>query len=398
MKSKRANVIINMFKDFFNKEASSGIILIICAVAAVIISNSNLHYNYEELFHANLTLGVHKLYISMSLLHWINDGLMVVFFLLVGMEIKREVLIGELKSVKKVILPVGAAIGGMIVPALIYLITNFGERTVNGWGIPMATDIAFALGIISIVGNKKAPKGIVVFLTALAIVDDLGSIIVIAVFYTNNIQWISLLAAAIVFILLITVSKLKVRYISFFIILGFVLWLFLLRSGVHPTIAGVILGMCIPLGKSRVEAQESTTYKFEHFLNLLSAYFIMPIFAFANSGVVINAGSFRRLITSSVSCGIILGLFLGKQLGIFGVSYFLIKFKLANLPSRVSMKHIYGASVLGGIGFTMSLFVSSLSFSSEAYLNDAKVAIMVVSIIASVFGILIFKFIGTKNE
>lgn len=334
----------------------------------------------------------------MSILHWINDGLMSIFFLLVGMEIKREVLVGELKTIKKVILPIGAALGGMVVPAIIYFMVNFGQNTVSGWGIPMATDIAFALGVISLVGNKKAPRGIVVFLTALAIVDDLGAIIVIAIFYTNNIRWLALLIGVIAFVFLIIANKLKVRHISAFIILGFVLWICLLKSGVHATIAGVLLGISIPLGKTRVEAEESAAYKLEHLLNYVSAYGIMPIFALANSGVIVNINSFKRLMISPVSIGIALGLFCGKQLGIFGMSWLFIKFKIAKLPSKVSIKHLYGASVLGGIGFTMSLFISSLSFSNAIYLNDAKVAIMSVSIISSILGFLIFKLMKTKNE
>ncbi|MCD2345733.1 Na+/H+ antiporter NhaA [Clostridium guangxiense] len=398
MKLKKASAVINMFKEFFHKESSSGIILIMCALTAVIISNSSLNHAYEKVLHTNIALGMGKFFISMSILHWINDGLMSIFFLLVGMEIKREVLVGELKTIKKVILPIGAALGGMVVPAIIYFMVNFGQNTVSGWGIPMATDIAFALGVISLVGNKKAPRGIVVFLTALAIVDDLGAIIVIAIFYTNNIRWLALLIGVIAFVFLIIANKLKVRHISAFIILGFVLWICLLKSGVHATIAGVLLGISIPLGKTRVEAEESAAYKLEHLLNYVSAYGIMPIFALANSGVIVNINSFKRLMISPVSIGIALGLFCGKQLGIFGMSWLFIKFKIAKLPSKVSIKHLYGASVLGGIGFTMSLFISSLSFSNAIYLNDAKVAIMSVSIISSILGFLIFKLMKTKNE
>ncbi|AQS08354.1 Na(+)/H(+) antiporter NhaA [Clostridium saccharobutylicum] len=328
----------------------------------------------------------------MSVLHWINDGLMAIFFLVVGMEIKREVVFGELKSFKKTILPISAAIGGMIVPAIIYALFNYNQSTITGWAIPMATDIAFALGVLSLVA-KNAHKGIVVFLTALAIVDDLGAIIVIAIFYNSQISWTALLTGGIVFIILLLANKFKVKYTSVYIIFGLILWICFLKSGIHATIAGVLLGMTLPIGENIHKFKSSILYKLEHALTSWSSYGIMPIFAFANSGITINAEGFSSNIFSPACLGIIIGLFIGKQVGIFGLSYILVKLKIAKFPSNVTKRHLYGASILGGIGFTMSIFVSSLSFADPSILSMAKLCIMIASILAAVYGAIVFKFI-----
>lgn len=387
------NRLILPFLYFFRSEASSGIILLICTITAIIIANSNLASVYNDVLHKYATIGYGDFSISMSILHWINDGLMVIFFFVVGMEIKRELVIGELKSIRRTILPVGAAIGGMIVPAIIYIVFNYNSEAITGWGIPMATDIAFALGILSIVGSEKAPKGIVVFLTALAIVDDLGAIIVIAIFYTSKFQAGALIAGFIVLALLIMANKFGVKYKSVFIIGGIILWICFLKSGVHATISGVLLGMTIPTSKEANEFKNSMLYKFEHMLTPWSSYLIMPVFALANSGVVINFEGFSQLIISPVSLGIIFGLVVGKQLGIFLVSYGLIKLKIAKLSHNVTKLHLYGASVLGGIGFTMSLFIASLSFKDESVLSMAKISIISASILSAFIGLMIFKFI-----
>ncbi|MHC1685109.1 MAG: Na+/H+ antiporter NhaA [Clostridiaceae bacterium] len=392
------NKLISPFLYFFRSEASSGIILLICAITAIIIANSNLAIVYNDMLHRYVTIGYRNFSISMSTIHWINDGLMVIFFFVVGMEIKRELVIGELKSLKRTILPVAAAIGGMIVPAIIYTLFNYNSEAVTGWGIPMATDIAFALGILSIVGSEKAPKGIVVFLTALAIVDDLGAIIVIAIFYTSKLQVGALILGFIVLVLLIMANKFKVKYKSVFIIGGVILWICFLKSGVHATIAGVLLGMTIPVGKEIEDFKNSMLYKFEHILTPWSAYLIMPIFALANSGVAIDFGNFSKLILTPVSLGIIFGLVAGKQLGIFLVSYALIKLNIAKLPYKVTKLHLYGASVLGGIGFTMSLFVASLSFSDESVLSMAKISIITASVLSALIGLMIFKFIKPSKK
>ncbi|AWK52147.1 Na+/H+ antiporter NhaA [Clostridium beijerinckii] len=397
MKNKINNKVFNPFLNFFKSESASGLILLSFAIIAIIIANSSFVTTYNNILHTYVTIGYKEFSLSMSLLHWINDGLMAIFFLVVGMEIKREVVFGELKSLKKTILPISAAIGGMIVPAIIYALFNYKEPTISGWGIPMATDIAFALGILSLVG-KKAPKGIIVFLTALAIVDDLGAIIVIAAFYTSQISWIALIMGLIVFISLILANRFKVKYISVYVILGIVLWICILKSGIHATIAGVLLGISLPAGKNINEFKSSILYRLEHTLTPVSSFLIMPIFALANSGITIDINSIGLTILKPVSLGIIFGLIIGKQIGIFGVSYILIKLKVAKLPAQVTKRHLYGASVLGGIGFTMSIFVSSLSFVDETVLSTAKISIMIASILAAILGGIVFGLIKLKSE
>lgn len=397
MRNKYYKKVFNPLLYFFKNESASGLILLTCAIIAIIIANSRFAEAYEHILHTYITIGYKEFSLSMSLLHWINDGLMAIFFFVVGMEIKRELVIGELKSIKRTILPISAAIGGMIVPAIIYAAFNFNNPTITGWGIPMATDIAFALGILSLVG-KKAPKGIVVFLTALAIVDDLGAIIVIAIFYTNQISWTALAIGLIIFSALILANKLKVKYVSVFAIGGILLWICFYKSGIHATVAGVLLGMTLPLGKNVSQSKTSMLSRFEHALTPWSSFVVMPIFAFANSGVTLDIKSASTLISTPVSLGIILGLFIGKQIGVFGISYVLVKLKIAKLPSQVTKRHLYGASVLAGVGFTMSLFVSSLSFTDEAVLSTAKMSIMIASVLAAAFGTIIFKFIKPQNE
>lgn len=397
MKNKINDKILNPFIHFFRNESSSGLVLLSFAVIAIIIANSSFAVTYENILHTYITIGYKDFSLSMSVLHWINDGLMAIFFLVVGMEIKREVVFGELKSLKKTILPISAAIGGMVVPAIIYELFNYNESTITGWGIPMATDIAFALGILSLVG-RKAPKGIIVFLTALAIVDDLGAIIVIAIFYTSQISWSAFIISIIILIGLILANRFKVKFTAIYIILGILLWICVLKSGIHATIAGVLLGMGLPAGKNVHEFKTSILYKLEHTLTPWSSFVIMPIFALANSGIAIDINSLGATILEPVSLGIIFGLFVGKQIGIFGVSYILVKLKVAKLPAQVTKRHLYGASVLGGIGFTMSLFVSSLSFVDEIALAEAKISIMIASILAAIVGGIIFGLIKLKSE
>jgi len=397
MKKNVYNKTFNQFLSFFKNESASGIILLIFAITAIIIANSSFAATYNNILHTYITIGYKNFSLSMSVLHWINDGLMAIFFLVVGMEIKREVVFGELKSLKKTILPVSAAIGGMIVPAIIYALLNCNEPTITGWGIPMATDIAFALGILSLVG-RKAPKGIIVFLTALAIVDDLGAIIVIAIFYTSQISWIALMMGLIIFIVLILANRFNFKYTAIFIIGGIVLWVCLLKSGIHATIAGVLLGMALPVGKTVDEFETSILYRVDKTLSPWSSFLVMPIFALANSGITIHISSIGTIITTPISLGIIFGLVIGKQIGIFGVSYALVKLKVAKLPSKVTKRHLYGASVLGGIGFTMSIFVSSLSFADETALAIAKISIMIASILAAILGGVVFSLIKLKSE
>lgn len=380
---------------FFKNESLSGIFLLVCTIIALIIANSSYASSYDKILHNYITIGYKDFSLSMSLIHWINDGLMAIFFFVVGMEIKREMVVGELKSISKTILPVGAAIGGMLVPAIIYTAFNYNQPTSVGWGIPMATDIAFSLGVISLVG-KKAPKGVITFLTALAIVDDLGAILVIAIFYTNQISWTSLLLSLIIVIVLILMNKLKVKYVSIFIILGILLWASLLKSGIHSTISGVLLAMTIPVKEDKAYDKSPMLYRLERILVPWSSFVIIPIFALANAGVAIKLSSFSKMLVEPVGLGILFGLFFGKQIGIFGTSYILIRLKIAKLPSKVTLKHIYAASLLGGIGFTMSIFVTSLSFPGGELLSIAKISIIFASILSSIAGVLVFKAIKLK--
>lgn len=388
---KIARGVIAPFREFFKHEAASSIILLICAAAALIIANSPLAPAYNDVLHKHVAIGYGKLSLSMSVLHWVNDGLMALFFFVVGMEIKREATVGELKDFKKAILPVAAAVGGMIVPAAIYMMFNYKEATFAGWGIPMATDIAFALGVLSLAGSKNAPKGLAVFLAALAIADDLGAILVIAVFYTNEISWMFLLAALVTLITIMLTNRFGVASIPVYAILGVILWICFFKSGIHATIAGVLLGMTMPSGKDAISFEKSMLHKLEHALEPWSAFLIMPIFALANSGVTIQFGNFADMVSSPVNLGIFLGLFLGKQLGVFSTSYLLIKSNIAKLPSKVTFKHLYGASLLAGIGFTMSLFITSLSFSEAALLSTAKISIILASTVSALAGFLVLK-------
>lgn len=395
---KLARKILAPFREFFKHESTSGIVLMICAIIAIIAANSPIASTYNNILHSYVTIGYGKYSLSMSVLHWINDGLMAVFFFVIGMEIKREVLVGELKDIKKTILPVAAAFSGMIIPALIYIVFNYNQETIAGWGTPMATDIAFALGILSLVGRKKAPKGLAVFLTALAIVDDLGAILVIAIFYTNQISWIALIIALAILIILILANKFKVNSVPVFLTLGLIMWVSFLKSGIHATFAGVLLGMTIPSGRDIRTFKKSMLYKLEHLLEPWSAFLIMPIFALANSGVTIQINSFTEQFLTPVSLGIFLGLFLGKQLGIFITSYLLVKFQISKLPSKVTFKHLYGASLLSGIGFTMSLFIASLSFTEGPLLSTAKISIISASVVSALAGFLVLKSIKTEAK
>lgn len=397
MPKKIIKPLLKPFEEFFKYESSSGILLLVSALVALFLANSPWAHQYEELLHFEITLGMGQLALSNSLVHWINDGLMAVFFFLVGMEIKREVVVGELKEIRNAILPIGAALGGMMVPALIYLLFNQGTSSQAGWGVPMATDIAFALGALSLLGNEKAPKGLAVFITALAIIDDLGAILVIAFFYTETISWTPLLGAVLILAALLLANKLKKQSIPLSLLLGFFLWLAFLKSGIHSTLAGVILGLTIST-EPKKENTKAMVDILEHSFHPWVAFGIMPIFALANAGVSIDLGSIGELITQPVSLGIILGLFLGKQMGIFGAAYLMIRLGFAKLPELVTLKHIYGASLLSGIGFTMSLFIATLAFQDENLLNLAKFSIIIVSAIAGASGLTVLGLNKTRKN
>ncbi|MGI9581931.1 Na+/H+ antiporter NhaA [Chryseobacterium sp. RRHN12] len=380
------------FKKFFNNSQSSGIILIFCVLISLIIANSSAAENFQQFLDKEV--GTHLFGLEYPVSIWINDGLMAIFFLLVGLEIKRELIEGELSSFKNASLPIFAAVGGMLVPAVIYSIFNTGTEYSNGWGIPMATDIAFSLAIISMLG-KKIPNSIKIFLAALAIVDDLGAILVIAIFYTEQIHWSYLLLSFGVTALLFILNFLKVTRIIFYIIPGLFLWYFLHHSGIHATIAGVLLAFSIPTNASNVEI--SPLEKLEHQLHIPVSFLIMPVFALTNTNITFS-NEMVTGITSTLGLGIICGLVLGKLLGINLFSLIAIKLKLSSLPQNSNWLQMIGVGLLAGIGFTMSIFIALLSFKEEIPIQDeAKFAILIASFIAAIAGFTILSISSKEN-
>ncbi|WP_440254151.1 Na+/H+ antiporter NhaA [Dialister succinatiphilus] len=380
------------FLSFLRSEASGGVILLICAILAVIIANSPWGGAYEHSLHTPIAIGIGPFSLEMGLLHWVNDGLMAVFFFLVGLEIKREFLYGELRTKSAMILPVCGALGGMLVPALFYSLLNFGTATSGGWGIPMATDIAFALGIMTLAA-RSAPPGLVVFLTALAIVDDLGAIVVIALFYSTDLAWIALASGLAALAGAFLLNRLKIRFFPAYLALGLVAWYFFLKAGIHPTIAGVILGFSIPAeGNCKV----SMLHQWEKRLHPWSAYLIMPVFALSNAGVEISLASLD--FTSPLPWGILAGLFLGKPVGIFGSVYLLHKIGHIDIPGKASPQELAATGMLGGIGFTMSIFIASIAFTDPGLLNLAKFSILLASTISAAAGTLVFLTANDKTK
>ena len=385
--------IINLqaFKDFLRSGQIGGVLLMICVVISLIIANSSHKDNFSELLLTDLGFTLGSISYSLSVSAWINDALMAIFFLLVGLEIKRELVEGELSSVKSASLPVVAALGGMLIPAFIYFILNKNTDTASGWGIPMATDIAFALAIISMLG-KSVPASLKIFLAALAIVDDLGAILVIAIFYTNEVHLDYLLMAGGVLALLLVFNFFKIKQLYFYLIPGVFLWYFIHHSGIHATIAGVLLALTIPCNSNNIE---SPLEKLEHLLNGPVNYFIMPIFALANTNITFQKEMLGGLV-SPLGLGIITGLFAGKTIGVALFSWIAVKLKLGTLPSESGWKHIIGLGMLAGIGFTMSIFISLLSFSDEMHVTEAKFAILCASVIAGLAGFIFLKSIKEK--
>ncbi|RMZ59815.1 Na+/H+ antiporter NhaA [Chryseobacterium nematophagum] len=380
------------FKKFFKSNQSSGIILIFCVLTSLIIANSSAANSFQQFLDRELGFDLIHLRYPISI--WINDGLMTVFFLLVGLEIKRELIEGELSSFKNASLPIFAAIGGMLVPALIYTLFNYGTEYSKGWGIPMATDIAFSLAIVSMLGNR-VPNSIKIFLAALAIVDDLGAILVIAIFYTEQIHWFYLLLSLGISILLFILNFFKVTKILFYIIPGIFLWYFLHHSGIHATIAGVILAFSIPTNESNVKI--SPLEKLENTLHFPVSFLIMPLFALTNTNISFGNDIMKGL-TSTLGMGIITGLVLGKLIGINLFSYIAIRSKLSSLPQNSSWSHMLGVGLLAGIGFTMSIFIALLSFKEKIDIQDeAKFAILIASISASLIGYIVL-YISSKKE
>ena len=380
--------LMDDFFAFFKDESAGGIILLLCAAAAMIIANSPLAESYEHFLHLPVSLTDN---LSMSLLHWINDGLMVIFFLVVGMEIKREFLFGELKSLSATILPIAAAVGGMIVPAGFYTLFNWGQPSMSGWAIPMCTDIAFSLGVLAFAA-KSVPKSVAIFLTALAIVDDLGGIIVIALFYSTSLHYIALACGLAVLAALYLVGRRGIHSPIVFLIGGLLTWYAFLKAGIHPTIAGVLVGFVIPAGTEMTQNQFPLR-RWEHALSPWSAFLIMPVFALGNAGIPLSGDSFLSL-ADPIGLGIIGGLFLGKPIGIFLMVFLLIKCGLASMPYGVKWIHFLGAGVLAGIGFTMSIFLATLSFTGAADLITAKAAIVTASLISGLAGMIMFKLQG----
>ena len=372
------------FKWFFKLESASGLVLFFAAIIALYISNSNLADLYFSTLNKYLFIGINNFGLKLSVIHWINDALMAIFFFFVTLEIKREFLQGELSNIKQALLPIIAAVGGMLVPALFYVFINFGDsETLKGWAIPSATDIAFSLGVLSLLG-KRVPLSLKVFLTALAIIDDLGAIVIIALFYSGdlNIKYLILMLAA--FIILLLINKFNIKKFLPYLIVGLFLWDFTHNSGIHATIAGVLLAMTIPHRKK--EKDFSLLIKIEHAISPYVAFGIMPLFAFANAGVSLEGLTFGSLL-NKVPLGILLGLFVGKQLGVFIFSYVSIKTKIAQMPNDTSWYNFYGVGVLTGIGFTMSLFVGNLAFAENMqYMDGVKIGVLTGSLLSTLFG------------
>ncbi len=374
------------FKWFFKLEAASGLVLLFAAIIALIVSNTELNAYYLEILGKKFGFGIGKFGINLTVLHWINDVLMAIFFFLVSLEIKREFIQGELSNPKQALLPIIGAVGGMLVPALVYVLINYKDPvTLNGWAIPSATDIAFSLGVLSLLG-KRVPLSLKVFLTALAIIDDLGAIIIIAFFYSGQVEYFYLILMLASIIILLIFNKLNIRNFLPYLIVGIFLWEFTHASGIHATISGVLLALTIPHKNSKNTHTNSLLIKLEHSISPYVAFGIMPIFAFANAGVSLEGIGYSDLL-NPVPLGILCGLFFGKQIGVFIFSYFSIKLKLAEMPNNVNWVTFYGVGVLTGIGFTMSLFVGNLAFAEATqHMDGVKIGVLLGSLLSTVFG------------
>ncbi len=421
------------FEEFVHEEASSGILLMICAITAIVIANTPFLPLYEKVLHIEITLGGGSFSITHTLHHWINDGLMALFFFVVGLEIKREILVGELADRRQAILPIAAAIGGMVVPALVYFLFNRSGEAAAGWGIPMATDIAFAVGVLALLG-KHVPRALVGFLLALAIVDDLGAVLVIAIFYTDQIHMGALIFSGGCLVLLVLSNLVGLRKPLPYVIFGTLLWLGMLKSGVHATLAGVLAALTIPANsycdntifvekmqklvkrfsesgspsktimenseqqgvlqsmENYVHKMESPLQRMEHSLHIWVSFLIIPIFALANAGIPIEFSKLDDILIHPVTLGVSFGLIFGKTLGITGFSWVVLKAGWSNLPQDVTFSQIFGVSLLAGIGFTMSIFIGSLAFAEHSeYLLNAKIGIIFASLLAGICGFLLLK-------
>ena len=423
--------LLSPIREFLRIEAAGGILLLAATAIALVWANSPWAQSYHDFWHIQLSIGIGSFQLSHSLAHWVNDGLMVIFFFVVGLEIKREMLVGELASVRKAAIPIAAAVGGMAVPAIIYVAVNAGGPAMAGWAIPCATDIAFALGVMAMLG-KRVPVQLKVFLMALAIVDDIGAVLIIALFYTGDLNVIALGAAGGVLVLLVLANVLHVRQPAVYAILGVLLWVAVLESGIHATIAGVLLAFTIP-ASFRIQGAEFVTFarsaidefenaggnendcmtnterqrwlhgletacehvqtpllRLEHALHPVSSFVIVPIFAMANAGVTLGAG-LGDALTTRLSLGIMLGLVLGKQIGIMLFTWLAVKMNLGSLADGINWKHIYAASWMAGIGFTMSIFIANLAFGPGDNLDTAKIGVLGGSLVAGVIGFVLLR-------
>jgi NhaA family Na+:H+ antiporter len=376
--------ITKLFREFFESEKIGGILLLFCTLVSMVVANSDWGEQYLHFWHSSFNLSFAGLKLDYSIQHWINDGLMTIFFLLVGLEIERELYNGELSDIKNALLPIGAAIGGMILPAAIHYYFNNDTATQSGFGIPMATDIAFALGMLALIGNR-VPLALKIFLTALAIIDDLGAILIIAFFYNTGISWAYITAALGIFGLLLILNKTGVKNLLFYILPGVIMWYCMLQSGVHATITGVMLAFAIPFGKTN---KTNPSYILQHALHKPAAYFILPLFALANTGILLTPYWYYNF-SSPNSIGIILGLLIGKPVGILFFSWLMLRLKWAQLPMNVNWKMLVGASILAGIGFTMSIFIANLAFTDVGFTEFSKIAILAASLIAAIAGVVI---------
>ena len=389
------NYITTPFKWFFKLEAASGLILLVAAIIALVLSNTTLSSLYFGILNSHFFIGTVNFGLDLSVLHWINDVLMAVFFFVVTLEIKREFIQGELSKPKQALLPIIGAVGGMLVPALIYIFINIETGdTLKGWAIPSATDIAFSIGVLSLLGSR-VPISLKVFLTALAIIDDLGAIIIIAFFYSSDLQYLFLILMLVSFIVLLLLNKIGIKKFLPYFIVGLFLWYFTYGSGIHATISGVLLATAIPHKKN--EKDYSLLMKLEHLLSPYVAFGIMPLFALANAGVVLEGMSFKTL-TSPIPLGILCGLFFGKQIGVFIFSYISIKLKFAEMPTNSNWIKFYGVGILTGIGFTMSLFVGNLAFVENiSYIDDVKIGVLSGSFLSAAVGYLLLLISSRKK-
>lgn len=388
--TKRIN--LKAFQDFLNSSTGGGILLLFCLALSLIIANSPLSIPFNNLLNTKLGFENENIHLNYSIAAWINDGLMAIFFLLVGLEIKRELVEGELSSPRQAALPILCAIGGALVPAMIYAVLNADTDTHHGWGIPMATDIAFALAVISMLG-KRVPLSLKIFLAALAIVDDLLAILVIALFYSGDLHYTYLMYAGAILLLLVIFNRFGVKKIWLYLIPGVFIWYFIHHSGIHATIAGVLVAMTLP---TTPDETESPLEKLEHALSKPVNFLIVPLFAIANTNITFQSEMLGGL-TSSLGLGIILGLFVGKTVGIFAICWISVKSGLTKLPELAGWKHIIGVGMLGGIGFTMSIFISILSFDNALHIEEAKLAVLVGSLISGISGYLFLSAVGKKD-